>query len=307
VVARQFHPYKKEWRWFHYLSSVTPDKKGNAFFFDGIVRDVTEEKNKQYEMAKHRDRLSELVKSQNTNLIEVNSNLNKEIENRKKSEAQLKKALQEKEVLIRETHHRVKNNLQSIANLLDLESMHSPDEKALQAFQDCRDRVRAMCMVHRQLYQTESLSQIPLAPYAKDLARQLFKAYGAPPAKISIRINAPEVYLVMDVAIVCGLILNEFISNSLKYAFSEHENGILIFEARKLKNETIELFYSDNGKGLPVGLDPAKAETLGLKMVYYLVEKQLAGKLVHIKGPGCAFRLVFKNLDQEKRSASFSC
>ena len=258
AVVRQFHQTKKEWRWFNYLSNITPDQHGKAYFLNGIVRDVTEQIRIQTELVDHKKRLEKLVGLKTANLVRTNQDLKQKMENRRKDEIRLKSTLREKEFFRKETHHGVKNNLQNIANLLDLESMHCSDEKTLQAFQDCRDRVRAMCMVHRQLYQTGDLSRIPLADYAEDLASQLFKAYGADPAGIHMTINAPEVYLVMDLAIACGLILNEFISNSLKYAFSEQESGILTFEARKLEDQKKKSFFQTTARGSPPALSLKK-------------------------------------------------
>ena len=133
--------------------------------------------------------------------------------------------MKEKEVLLKEVHHRVKNNMQVISSLLDLQASRIEDPAVNEALKDSRSRVRAMAIIHESLYQSDNMSEINLKPYLRKLAANLFRTYNTSPANITLKIDAEDVLLDIDQAIPCGLVLNELISNSLKYAFPEDRRG----------------------------------------------------------------------------------
>ena len=222
-----------------------------------------------------------------------------DISKRKQMEEQIKASLEEKEVLLREIHHRVKNNMQIIISLLELQKKHIMDEKALEIFTDSQQRVKSMALVHEKLYQSVNLAKIDFAGYIKSLTNTLLLAY-ATKDNISFSIDVEDISLSIDVAIPCGLILNELVSNSLKHAFPEGrapssygkkcEIKIIL---RSVDDNDIELIVSDNGVGLPADLDFRKTKSLGWQLVVALVN-QLEGNIELNRIEGTEFRIRFK-------------
>jgi PAS domain S-box-containing protein len=201
----------------------------------------------------------------------------RDITERKRVEEQITTSLREKEVLLKEIHHRVKNNLQVISSLLSLQSEHINDEEIRRALKESQNRVRSMAIIHQRLYQSGNLAEINFGGYIKELCSQLFRSYGASSRQINLSTTADEVALGVDKAIPCGIILNELVSNSLKYAFPNDQGGTISVELR-MREAAIELLVSDDGVGLPAGFDYRTAESLGLKLVHMLVE-QIMGTL----------------------------
>ena len=206
----------------------------------------------------------------------------------------LKKALAEKELLVKEVYHRVKNNLQVISSLLNLQAarIHEPALKA--AFQDSQARVRAMSMVHEALYRSKTLSEINLKPYIRKLAHDLFQTYNTASPRVVLKVNAEDILLNVDEAIPCGLVLNELITNSLKYAFPEDRKGAIILDVRLDDKKNVVLTYSDNGVGLPENFDIRKTDTLGLSLAIKLMERQLGGKMKISRNNGLKYTFTFK-------------
>jgi two-component sensor histidine kinase len=216
-----------------------------------------------------------------------------EVAERKRTEERIKASLQEKEVLLKEVHHRVKNNLQVISSLLDIQalSIHSPE--AIEALEDSRHRVRTMAFVHERLYQSEDLSSIGAAEYVTNLVGHLFAAYeGRASADLCLQIET--VFLDLDTAIACGLLINELVSNALKHAFPTGWEGAgkVRVALQSLEDGRLELQVSDNGVGLPGGLDPEQSESLGLRLVQMLTQ-QLRGTLEVDRHAGTAVRITF--------------
>jgi PAS domain S-box-containing protein len=208
----------------------------------------------------------------------------------------IRDALAEKEILLREIHHRVKNNLQIISTLLDLQSESLRGEGALRAFRESQDRIRAMALVHEKLYRTENLSSIDFSGYIESLTTQLYDGYAIDPERIFLSIDAGRVCLGIDQAIPCGLIINELVSNSLKYAFPGNRKGEIVIRFRGEENGMVCLTVADNGVGLPDTLDVVTAsETLGLQLVRMLV-KQLRGEVVLDASQGASFNIRFPGI-----------
>ncbi len=214
---------------------------------------------------------------------------------RQHAEAEIKRSLKEKEALLKEIHHRVKNNLQIICSLLSLQSNAIKDEKVLSCFQDSQNRVRLMAMIHEKLYQSADFGKVELADYIQDLANHLLRSYSVKQNNIRVNIRIDGIFLAIDTAVSCGLIVNELITNSLKYAFpdigqGEPLSGEIKIDAKLTACDRFSVCYRDNGVGLPKGLDIENANTLGLQLVSSLTE-QLDGRLHVGVGPGAVFHL----------------
>jgi two-component sensor histidine kinase/HAMP domain-containing protein len=221
--------------------------------------------------------------------------LDKEITERKQAEEQVKKSLREKDILHKEIHHRVKNNMNVITSLLGLQSKYIHDEKAQLIFQESRNRINSMARIHEKLYRTEDLTSIDVNAYIRTLANDLIGSYHVNAGDIELSISAPEVSLGIDSMIPFGLILNELLSNSLKYAFQDGQKGE-IRVAVNSNGSKRTLTVSDNGIGLPEGFDINNTETLGLLLVNSLV-RQLNGSIEADGTQGTAFRIAFTEQD----------
>ena len=202
--------------------------------------------------------------------------ISRDITSHIQTEAQLKKSLEEKEVLLREIHHRVKNNMQVIFSLLNLQSRRVKDEKMLGIFKDCQNRIKSMALIHEYLYQTTDFVNIDFTTYIESLANNLFNMYNAG-TNISLGLNANEVQLGMDAAVPCGLIVNELMSNSLKHAFPDNRPGVVTVDLEKT-NGKICLTVKDNGVGIPQSIDFKNTDSLGLQLVNALTD-QLNGEI----------------------------
>ena len=220
-----------------------------------------------------------------------------DITERKRSEEQIRTSLEEKEVLLKEIHHRVKNNLQIVSSLLSLQSGYSREDVVRELFVESQNRVKSMALIHEKLYQSTDMANIDFADYIQSLARNLFHSYVANLETISLTTDV-TVSLGIDHAIPCGLIINELLSNSLKYAFPGGRHGTisLSFHAR---DTVFELTFKDDGIGLPAGLDFRNTESLGLQIVNTLTE-QLGGVIEHSGGSGTEFVIRFSDNQAKK-------
>ncbi|HKL03643.1 MAG TPA: histidine kinase dimerization/phosphoacceptor domain -containing protein, partial [Cryomorphaceae bacterium] len=195
-----------------------------------------------------------------------------EITERKLINEQMHESIKEKEILLQEVHHRVKNNLQVISSILNLQSAYVKDNNSLNILRESQNRIKSMSFIHESLYQTRDFSHIEFSDYMLSLTNNLIHSYSLQTANISLRKDMDKVFLELDQAIPCGLIANEIVSNALKYAFPEDTQGE-IFISIKEKGKTIELIIADNGVGLPKELDYKNSESLGLQLVYTLAEQ----------------------------------
>ncbi|HEX3036851.1 MAG TPA: MEDS domain-containing protein [Thermodesulfobacteriota bacterium] len=221
-----------------------------------------------------------------------------DITERKRAEEQLKASLKEKEVLLKEIHHRVKNNLQVISSLLDLQTEYIEDERALKVFSETQNRVRSMALIHEVLYQSEDLSRIDFAEYMRNLGAYLLQSYGVKSNKVKLRMDVDSISLGIDNAIQCGLIINELVSNSIKHAFPGRKKGEIHISfhlndnGRDASGRSYTLIVGDSGVGFPEDLDFQNTESLGLQIVTTLV-KQLKGTIELDRNYGTAFKIVF--------------
>jgi PAS domain S-box-containing protein len=198
-------------------------------------------------------------------------------------------AIKQKEILIKELHHRVKNNLQIICSLLNLQSRLIKESTVVEKFIEIKNRIIAISLVHEQLYQSENSSQINLSEYITALANNLFRCYLLESQNVSLKIeNKHDFFLGLDTVIPCGLIINELISNALKYAFVPENKGKIVISMTADCEKSLVLTVEDNGKGLPPNLTIEKSNTLGLKLVKNLIH-QLRGKLEITQNEGTTF------------------
>ncbi len=246
--------------------------------------------------------LESRVKQRTAELLKANEALQAEITERKRAEGQIRASLREKEVLLKEIHHRVKNNLQVISSLLYLQAKNVGDEQALAVLQDSQSRVRAMVLVHERLYQSPDLARIDFAEYVRNLANYLFRSYGVNTNVIQLRLNVGDVLLGVDTAIPCGLIINELVSNSLKHAFPAGREGEIRIKLRSDDEGECILMVGDNGVGFAEGLDFRDAGTLGLELVNTLVA-QLEGTVELDRSRGTTFKITFAELRQRKEGS----
>lgn len=220
---------------------------------------------------------------------------------RKKIEQRLQQSLSEKEILLKEIHHRVKNNLQIVTSLLKLQSSYVDDEKVKQLFKESQNRVQSMALIHQKLYQTKDLSHIDFKEYIETLALYLQHSYGVLEDKVKIIIDVKNLEMPIDNAIPAGLIINELISNSLKYAFPNGQTGkIFINLAFDDFEKEYWLSVRDTGIGIPENFDFKNANTFGLKLVTTLAG-QMGGTIELVSAGGCEFRITFKSSDYKER------
>jgi two-component sensor histidine kinase len=215
-----------------------------------------------------------------------------DITQQQRAERGLRAALREKEVLLQEIHHRVKNNLQVVASLLDMQAEAVADPRVRAAFEDSQARLHAMALIHEQLYQGASLAHLNAADYLRRLSTRLFETYSRTNGRITLEIEVEDIALELNVAIPCGLMLNELLSNALKHAFPGGQPGAVAVTLHQAPPGTCVLTIRDNGVGLPEGLDIGRTDSLGLQLVSLLIE-QLGGSLTLEPGGGTSFRLTF--------------
>lgn len=215
----------------------------------------------------------------------------RDITERRKAEEQIKISLREKEVLLKEVHHRVKNNLQVISSLLSLQAQTVKDEETRRLLEESRNRVKSMAYIHMQLYQSKNFAQIDFAPYVRNLAKNLLESHKKNGERVSLDVCVEDIFLSLDTAIPCGLIINELVSNALEHAFQNGRDGEIIVGLRKDGKKNM-LVVSDNGVGLPREIDLHNTDTLGLQLVSALVD-QLDGSLKLERDQGTVFRIAF--------------
>lgn len=241
-----------------------------------VLRDITERRQAEEELKRS------------------NMSLQVEVEERKIAEGKLEGSLKEKDLLLKEIHHRVKNNLQIISSLLSLQTMKTNNEYTVAAFRESQNRIKSMALIHEKLYMSKDFSRIDFNDYVHSLTLSLHKSYSANDTvnRVLRHIDIDDVSLGIDSAIPCGLIINELVSNSLKYAFQDRSDGMISISLKK-NDETYTLTVRDNGPGLPAGMDFRSTDTLGLQLVVMLTG-QLKGNIEHDNHSGTTFRITFR-------------
>lgn len=220
-------------------------------------------------------------KAQNTVLDEKNKLINQ--------------SLHEKELLLKEIHHRVQNNFQTISSLLQLQSKGVEDKRAKQNITEGQRRIQSMALIHQRLYQNNDLSTVNMQDYIEQLSGQIIGSYSL--KNLKIQVDAQQINLDIDTSIPLGLILNELITNSCKYAFDDNKEGLLEISLSQSSTGNYELIHKDSGPGLPDGIDPSKLKSLGLRLISRLAD-QLHGNLEYSYEDGAWFKIAFLNREQ---------
>ncbi len=211
----------------------------------------------------------------------------------KRVELELKTSLEEKIALLKEVHHRVKNNLQVVISLLNLQTTRIQNREVLDTLEETRNRVRSMSLLHETLYRSQNMARVNLAHYVETLCAHLFRTYGHRASHVELVNRMIPVELSPDQAVPCGLIVNELVTNALKYAFPEARSGRIVIELQEREKRRLVLTVSDNGIGLPPDLNIEAAQTLGLQLVGMLTE-QLHGSVEILQDGGSTFRIAFE-------------
>lgn len=212
---------------------------------------------------------------------------------RQEAEMYLKKSLAEKDVLLREVHHRVKNNMQIISSILSMQSRNIDDARLKEVLQESQNRIHSMALIHENLYNHKSLANIMFSSYIKSLTGNIARTYANQQSKIKFDYQIDDAYLPMDIAIPCGLIINELISNSFKYAFVDKPTGIISIHFSNIQDDKYVLTVSDNGAGIPPEINILKTKSLGMKILHKLVQ-QIEGVLQNDFTNGTKFTITFK-------------
>jgi PAS domain S-box-containing protein len=220
-----------------------------------------------------------------------------EVTAKKHAEAELKAALKDKEVLLQEIHHRVKNNLQIVSSLLNLQANDYDDPTLRKAFAESQQRIRSMALIHEMLYESENLAEIDFGKYLRALVPTLMLGYSARSGGITHDIQADDIALRPQTAVPLALIVNELVTNSLSHAFSDGRSGRIAIECRRRDRGEIALMVRDNGLGLPQGFSMQNTRSLGLRLVGMMVN-QLSAKLEARDEGGASFELVFTPMDE---------
>jgi two-component sensor histidine kinase len=227
-----------------------------------------------------------------------------DISDRKQREQVVQEALKEKDILLGEIHHRVKNNLHIIHSLLDLQSARITDTSVQEMLRESQNRIRSMALIHQTLYQSKDFAGVDFATFLETLIPTLISSYGIDPFRITLSIQAEDVKLPINLAIPCGLMVNELVSNALKHAFPGHRSGAITVTVRTEANpdepgEQVVLGVGDDGIGIPATVELETAETLGLRLVLLLTD-QVHGTLDIHRADPTRFSITFP-LTEERR------
>ena len=249
-----------------------------------------------------REKLEQRVKERTKAIKHVNRVLEKEVIYRIEAEEKIKSSLVEKEILLKEIHHRVKNNLQIIQSLLYLQSRQLKDKKSQELFKDSQSRVKSMALIHEKLYRSDDFANIKFGDYIKSLTGHLLQTYQTEQSKVDVKMDISDVSFTIDLGIPCGLIVNELVTNSLKYAFPNGNKGVIEINLFSKNGQSDQNFYTlnikDNGVGIPKDFDYKQSDSLGLKLVHNLA-KQLDGTVEIDLEKGTSFTIEFSYVEEK--------
>jgi two-component sensor histidine kinase len=255
-------------------------------------RELAERKQTEAVLRQARDELERRVQERTRELKEAVTALENEVAQHQEAEARLQMSLDEKEVLLKEVHHRVKNNLQVVSSLLGLQSRKACDSTASDLLRESQGRVRTMALIHQKLYASPDLARIDFRDYLQTLLNSLFDSYRVLPGAVMLQTEVARAWLSIDTAVPCGLIVNELVSNALKHAFPDGRRGCICVRLENLNENTLRLSVEDDGIGLPTGLDYRHTESLGLQLAVTLTN-QLDGTMAVDSSRGAAFHITF--------------
>ncbi|MGV9171108.1 MAG: PAS domain S-box protein [Promethearchaeia archaeon] len=253
--------------------------------FEAELRLRMKKKNNDYV---HTRQYIKSIRFQGTSALHINII---DITEQKKNESLLEESLKEKEILLKEIHHRVKNNLQIISSLIVLQEQYLKEKRIQRIFKDFQTRIKAMALIHQTLYNSENFSRINLSKYIKKITTNLLKIHSVESKKVNLQLNIENIDLDLDKAMACGLIINELVSNSLEHAFTDCEMGKIVVTLKK-NNGKLLLEVYDNGKDFPKDIDIRTSDTLGLKLVS-TITKQMSGELSIKKNKGTHVKITW--------------
>ncbi|MEL6494627.1 MAG: response regulator [Cyanobacteria bacterium J06623_7] len=248
------------------------------------------------------EQLETKIEQRTWDLKQTNQSLRQEVQEREKAEILLRKSLQEKELLLKEIHHRVKNNLLVVASLLDWQTNYIEDRKIVKMFENSQDRIHSMALIHEQLYKCHDLKRLNIANYVADLVEKISYSHDVGSKGIEFLIDVEDVILNIETARPCGLIINELIGNALEHAFPPtiQTQGKIELHLKQETENKIFLSITDNGVGLADNFVPEESDSLGLQLVYTLTE-QLDGELEIDRTAGTTFKITFSELQYNER------
>jgi PAS domain S-box-containing protein len=235
-----------------------------------------------------------MVKDKDTVMVTI-----RDVTERKLAEEKILASLAEKETLLKEVHHRVKNNMQVISSLLRLQERKVKDKDSAALLKESQNRIQSMALVYNKLYRSENLASINMTEYINELTQGLVKSYAVNPSGITLQVAPGGVFLDVDLAIPCGMVVNELVTNSLKYAFPDNRKGLITVSLTE-DDKGLRLTVSDDGVGIPENVSFDNTSTLGIKLVSNLVRDQLGGKMELTRGRGTTVRITFRRVKEEK-------
>ncbi len=264
--------------------------------YNGFNEMLIQIEKRDKELEKYKCHLEEMVAFRTQEICETNEKLKIEIQERQKVETVILESLKEKEILLKEIHHRVKNNIQIVLSMIRLQGSKVQDEKYIRMFQECANRVQSMALMHEKIYDSPKLGAVDFSDYLQDLVSELVQVYDVDSNLVEIQIETNGISLDIDQGIPCGLVILELISNSITHAFPGEMKGFVKITLSFLDETSnlLELKIKDNGIGLPIGFDFRNNKSLGLQIVKTLCEKQLKGKIDLNRSPGIEFIIHFK-------------
>jgi PAS domain S-box-containing protein len=279
-----------EVRWHQWVIRAIFDEKNQLSEFQAVGRDVTGRKQAEDSLIEINLELENRVQERANELKSANQELERQA-------TQLKASLLEKELLLKEVHHRVKNNLQVISSIFSLQSQYVEDAQVLAILAESQERLRSMALIHEKLYSSDNLGKINFSEYIKSLIGQLFLSYDTNSKPVQLSLKLADVSLSLDIAVPCGLLLNELVSNALKHAFPYQQSGEVVVIFGIDNEKCFNLCVRDNGVGLPEQLDLQRSNSLGLRLIQALV-RQLRGTLTIQNQNGVMFQIIFPQSEQ---------
>ena len=260
-----------------------------------LKSEVNERRLTEDELKKIKSELEQRVLQRTSELTRLNESLQKEVSDRRQYQEKLEMSLEEKDVMMKEIHHRVKNNMQVVSSLLKMQANYIDDESIVEIFNDSYHRVKSMSLIHEKLYRSDDLARIDFRDYVQSLTKLLYNTF-TPSANIDFVFDLKDIFLDVNVAIPCGLIINELITNSLKYAFRDCTEGKIIIKMEHDLYSGYSMIVKDTGSGLPKDFNVNKTRSLGMRLVYLLSEDQLEGKVTINTGKGTEFIIKFPGI-----------